>query len=256
MMGAPVMADHPAYQAMADDLRARIKNGEYAPGAQIPTLPELCDLYSVSITTVRNALQILRNEGLLEMRGKRGTLVRNAPTAHRLTADRYRRRSEPATPYTADEKLGQWQEYRLDKRFERIPATAELAERFTCPEGEQLLARHFVFYTDDQPTQLSTSYLLWSDVAGTPVADPINEPWPGGTIAQLATLGITVAKVTEEMTADMPTYAQASALRLPPGTPVLRWTRRMISDTGRVVEVADPIVRRGNSTIVETTIEL
>lgn len=250
------MADQPAYQAVADDLRARIKDGEYAPGAQIPTLPELCDLYSVSVTTVRNALAVLRTEGLLEMRGKRGTLVRSSPTVHRLTDDRYRRRTEPATPYTVDENLGQWQEYRLDKRFERVAATAAVAELFGCEPGEALLARHFVFYADDQPTQLSTSYVLWSDVAGTPVADPINEPWPGGTIAQLATLGITVAEVKESWTADMPTRAQASALKLPPGTPVLRWTRRMIDVTGRVVEVADPIVRRGNSTVVETTIKV
>jgi GntR family transcriptional regulator len=256
MEGGVLMADQPAYEAVADDLRARIQNGEYAPGAQIPTLPELCTLYSVSVTTVRNALAILRTEGRLEMRGKAGTIVRSAPKVHRLTADRYRQRPEPGTPYTVDENLGQWQEYRLDKRFERITATAELAEQFGCPEGEPLLARHFVFYTDDQPTQLSTSYLLWSDVAGTPVVDPINEPWPGGTIAQLATLGITVAEVKEAMTAVMPTRAQATALKLPPGTPVLSWTRRMLSDTGRVVEVADPIVRRGDSTVVETTITL
>ncbi|WP_269664833.1 UTRA domain-containing protein [Streptacidiphilus rugosus] len=67
---------------------------------------------------------------------------------------------------------------------------------------------------------------------------------------------MTVAEVKESWTADMPTRAQASALKLPAGTPVLRWTRHMISDTGRVVEVADPIVRRGNSTVVETTIKV
>jgi GntR family transcriptional regulator len=249
------VAEQPAYQAMADDLRARIATGEYAPGQQIPTLPELCALYSVSSTTVRNALRLLRDEGLLEMRSKAGTIVRAAPAVHRLPHDRYRSHPEPATPYTADEGIG-WQEFRLDKRFERVPADATLAELFGCPPGEPLLARHFRFYAEDRPTQLSTSYLRWSDVARTPVADPINEPWPGGTVAQLASLSITVTDIEEEFRAAMPSREESQALQLPPGTPVLRWTRRMLTADRRVVEVAHPIVRRGDTTLVETLIAL
>jgi GntR family transcriptional regulator len=37
---------------------------------------------------------------------------------------------------------------------------------------------------------------------------------------------------------------------------VLRYTRRHIADTGRVVEVAYPIVRRGDTTIVDFVIDL
>jgi GntR family transcriptional regulator len=37
---------------------------------------------------------------------------------------------------------------------------------------------------------------------------------------------------------------------------VLRYTRRHIADTGRVVEVAHPIVRRGDTTVVDFRIEL
>jgi GntR family transcriptional regulator len=254
-LGAAVA--QPEYLRIAADLRRRISSGEFGQGDQIPTLPELCREYrGVSETTVRNALRLLMNEGLIESRARAGTRVRPKPPIHRMAADRYR--STPgakSTPYTKDQGIG-WSEYRLDKRFERVQADAELAALFECGVGEQLLARHFVFYDNDTPTQMSVSYVRWSDVAGTPVADPINEPWPGGTRAQMASLGIRVARITESFTAGMPTEVEAATLRVGSGVPVLRYTRRHIADTGRIVEVAHPIVRRGDTTVVDFVIDL
>lgn len=246
----------PEYARIAADLRHRITSGEYAPGTRLPTLPQLCDAYEVSETTIRNALARLRGEGLIESRARAGTTVRQRPPVHRMPADRYRNKpGDRGTAFTRDQGIT-WSEYRLDKRFERIPASAELAELFGVEEGEQLLARHFVFYDNDQPTQMSTSHVLWSDVAGTPVADPINEPWPGGTRAQLASLGITCTLVRESFTTDMPTDDERETLRLGASVPVLRYTRRHVADDDRIVEVAHPIVRRGPSTVVEFEIPL
>ncbi|MGA4896781.1 GntR family transcriptional regulator [Streptomyces griseoincarnatus] len=247
----------PEYQRIADDLRRRIAEGEWEPGDQIPTLPELHTEYGVSEAPVRAALRILTNEGLIESKARAGTRVRPRPQVHRLAADRYRSKpgGAPSTPYTRDQGIG-WAEYRLDKKFERVEAGEELAALFECEVGEELLARHFVFYDNDEPTQMSTSYVRWADVAGTPVADPINEPWAGGTRAQLATLGIRVTTITESFTAAMPTDLEARTLRIGAGVPVLRYTRRHIADSGRVVEVAHPIVRRGDGTVVDFRIEL
>jgi GntR family transcriptional regulator len=246
----------PEYLRIAADLRRRISEGEYGPGDQIPTIPELCRQYGVSEAPVRNALRLLAGEGLTESRARAGTRVRPRPAIHRMASDRYRSTpGAPSTPYTRDQGIG-WSEYRLDKRFERVQADAELAALFEDEPGLQLLARHFVFHDGDQPTQMSTSYVRWSDVADTPVADPINEPWPGGTRAQLGSLGIRVTQITESFTAGMPTELEAATLRIGSGVPVLRYTRRHIADTGRVVEVAHPIVRRGDTTIVDFRIEL
>ncbi|MDJ0461542.1 GntR family transcriptional regulator [Streptomyces sp. H27-C3] len=246
----------PEYLRIAADLRRRISSGEFGPGDRIPTLPALCEHYRVSETTIRNAVTLLRNEGLLETRARAGTLVRPQPPVHRMAADRYRTApGAKSTPYTRDQGIG-WSEYRLDKRFEKVRADAALASLFECEVAERLLARHFVFYDNDQPTQMSTSYVRWTDVAGTPVADPINEPWPGGTRAQMASLGITVTRITESFTSAMPTEVEAATLRIGAGVPVLRYTRRHIAATGRIVEVAHPIVRRGDTTIVDFVIDL
>jgi GntR family transcriptional regulator len=247
----------PEYLRIAADLRQRITpGGEFGPGDRIPTLPDLCTAYGVSETTIRNALRLLANEGLIESRARAGTIVRTRPPVHRLPADRYR--STPgarSTPFTKDQGIG-WSEYRLDKRFEKVEADPELAALFGVEPGERLLARHFVFYDNDVPTQMSTSYVRWSDVAGTPVADPINEPWPGGTRAQLASVGIHVTAVEESFTAGMPTEVEAAVLKLGPSIPVLRFTRKHVDGEGRVAEVAHPIVRRGDTTVVDFRIEL
>lgn len=250
------MTQPPEYLRIAGDLRTAIANGQYGPGDRLPTLPELCQTYEVSETTARNAISVLRAEGLVETRARAGTRVRQRPPVHHLPADRYRLRpGERSTPYTKDQGIS-WSEYRLDKRFERLQADAELAALFEVEPGAELLARHFVFYDNDAPTQMSVSYSLWSDVAGTPVADPINEPWPGGTRAQMASLGITITRITESFTCGMPTEDEAATLRIGAGVPVLRYTRRHIAEDGRVVEVAHPIVRRGDTTVVDFVIEL
>lgn len=246
----------PEYLRIAAHLRTRITSGEYGPGDQIPTLTELCAHYGVSETTIRSALRLLAGEGLIETRARAGTRVRPRPPIHRMAADRYRTvPGRKATPYTRDQNI-EWAEYRLDKRFERVVADAEVAALFEAEPGLELLARHFVFHDNGQPTQMSTSYVRWSDVGGTPVADPIHEPWAGGTRAQLATLGIRVVRITESFTAGMPTEVEAATLRIGSGIPVLRYTRRHIADTGRVVEVAHPIVRRGDTTLVDFVIDL
>jgi GntR family transcriptional regulator len=248
----------PGYLRIADELRARIRSGAQPPGSRLPTLRQLAVDHQVSLATVRQAVTVLRLEGLVETRTRAGTIVRPRPPVHRLAPDRYRtplpgpRRS---TPFTVDQRM-EWSEYRLDKRFERRPADAELAALFEIEPGEPLLARHFVFHDAGQPAQLSTSHLRWSDVAGTPVADPINEPWPGGTRAQLGTLGIRVERITEAFTAGMPTREEAEALRIGAGVPVLRCTRRHLAAGGRVVEVAHPIVRRADCTVVEFSIDI
>ncbi|MER6236557.1 GntR family transcriptional regulator [Streptomyces clavifer] len=246
----------PEYLRIAHELRRRISSGEFRAGDRLPTLPALAEAYAVSETTIRNALAQLRNEGLIETRARAGTLVRATPPVHRMAADRYRNKpGAPSTPYTRDQGIG-WSEYRLDKKFERLEATPELAALFECEVGERLLARHFVFHDNDHPTQMSTSYVRWSDIEGTPVADPINEPWPGGTRAQMASLGIRVTRITESFTSGMPTEPEAKTLRIGSSVPVLRYTRRHIADNGRIVEVAHPIVRRGDTTVVDFVIDL
>jgi DNA-binding FadR family transcriptional regulator len=55
----------PAYQVLADALRARILTGELRPGAKLPIEPDLSAQYGVSRSTVREALRVLASQNLI-----------------------------------------------------------------------------------------------------------------------------------------------------------------------------------------------
>ncbi len=58
----------PAYQELADRLREQILSGELEPGDRLPVEPDLCAMYGVSRSTVREALRVLSSERLLVTR--------------------------------------------------------------------------------------------------------------------------------------------------------------------------------------------
>jgi len=55
----------PAYQVLADALRARILTGELSPGEKLPIEPDLSSEYGVSRSTVREALRVLASQNLI-----------------------------------------------------------------------------------------------------------------------------------------------------------------------------------------------
>lgn len=60
---------------VADRLRRRILEGEFAPGERLPGNRELAAVYSVSVGSLREAIRMLAAEGLLETRAGSGTYV-------------------------------------------------------------------------------------------------------------------------------------------------------------------------------------
>lgn len=69
------MADHPKYKEIAEDLRKRIRSGEFAPGDKLPTEGHLGDAYEASRNTIRQAVERLTREGLVAKRQGQGTFV-------------------------------------------------------------------------------------------------------------------------------------------------------------------------------------
>ncbi|GGG44215.1 GntR family transcriptional regulator [Caldovatus sediminis] len=63
------------YVRLASTLRSRINDGEWAPGARLPTIKELAEQYEVAPITVREALGVLAADGLIVSSRGRGTFV-------------------------------------------------------------------------------------------------------------------------------------------------------------------------------------
>lgn len=241
---------------VAEELRRRIEAGAIPAGALLPPESALVQEFGISRGTAREAIAALRAEGLVVTEHGRGTYARPKLPVRRLSAERYRREAAqlegdrpPETSFTADRDLP-WSAYQLDATFDEVPATRTLAELFGVEAGTMLLQRRFVFHAHGVPEQLATSYYLLDIVAGTPLADPSREPWPGGNTAQLHSVGIAVTNIREVVRARMPTAEEGGLLHLASGVPVLAVTRRTFAGD-RVVEVAQEIVMPADRAEIE-----
>lgn len=67
----------PLFRQVADALRTEITEGDIPRGEYLPVEAALCSKYGVGKATIRDALDILRAEGLVETQRGIGTLVRN-----------------------------------------------------------------------------------------------------------------------------------------------------------------------------------
>lgn len=67
--------DRPQYVRIGERLRARIAQGDYAVGALLPTEGELCEEFAISRHTVREALRLLTDAGLIQRKQGSGSRV-------------------------------------------------------------------------------------------------------------------------------------------------------------------------------------
>ena len=72
------------YLAIAEDLRDRVARGEFAAGRLLPSEAELSAAYDASRVTVRQALEALRDEGLVDARQGFGWFVAADPLRQSL----------------------------------------------------------------------------------------------------------------------------------------------------------------------------
>lgn len=71
----PDSDDAPAafrYQALALHLAQALRDGRFPPGARLPSVRELCETHSASLSTVTHALHCLEDAGLIEARARLG----------------------------------------------------------------------------------------------------------------------------------------------------------------------------------------
>jgi GntR family transcriptional regulator len=73
----------PKYAQIADVIRRRVARGQWPTGFQMPTNDALAETFGVSRVTIRQAVDLLAREGLLEPRQGRGTFVVGKPAEDR-----------------------------------------------------------------------------------------------------------------------------------------------------------------------------
>ena len=240
--GIDPMSDRSVYKQIADSLRASIESGELAAGAKLPSESELVAEFGVSQGTVRQALALLRGQGLVIAEHGRGVFVRSRPKLRRLAFDRFARRHREAGKAAYLAEAEQADVVPSVDLFFVGPEIAEpeIAVRLGLSSGDKVLVRRRRYLADGQPTELAASYVPWVFAEGTTMVQ--RDTGPGGIYARLEESGHVLARFAEEVTARMPTVEEASALKLPSGTPVLTLVRTAYDTDETAVEVCDTVM--------------
>jgi len=253
----------PRYLQLAEQIREQIERGELVPGTAMPSETDLAESSGLSRTSVRQAIRQLREWGLVRAEQGRGTFVR-APR------QRVRRNHTERYQWEKDRVHASEQERRVTGATERdtgltvedlefhadyrtTEADDDLAGVFGVPVGTRLLERRYWngARKEKVPLLISHSYLVYDMVsANRKLLDVRNEPWPGGTLHQLSTVGIEVDRIVDEITARPPLPDEAEQLDIEGGVSLLCLRKISYDTTGRVVEVADVVMPGDRSELV------
>jgi DNA-binding GntR family transcriptional regulator len=234
----------PKWRELADRLAERIRNGEYAPGQQLPHIRDLVDAGEGSKSTVHAAYKALEAEGLVTSSRGHGTVVRQQAPLKRLGIERYDKakwRDGDEVAFIAD-RVASGRAYKRNDQTQtvsRIVAPAAVAAAHGLPEGAEVYARARLVKEGEQPTHTLTSYYRPEHVEGTRIVDPTPGPaGRGGGFRVLYDAGYEIDHMREELFARVPTVDEVKLLQLPPGEPVVELHRTTFTADGTVVEFA------------------
>lgn len=231
----------PAHRQIALDLRDKIRTGEYAPRAKLPSEQMLMETYRVSRPTVRDAVKLLESEGVVSIEHGRGVFVRPPATITRLARSRLSRaaRGRNEGAFLGDAKTqGFTPSTSVRIRFE--PADERVAEALHIPVGSEVTVRDRVMRANGLVVQLAVSRLPRDFTRDTAIEE-VNTG-PGGAYARLEAAGHTLGIFAEQVGARMPTPEEASLLQLAPGTPVVTVTRVAYRVDGVPLEMNDMVL--------------
>ncbi|MCF2127456.1 GntR family transcriptional regulator [Strepomyces sp. STD 3.1] len=225
----------PKYQRIADSLREAIEAGDYGPGDRLPGENDLMDAYGVARMTARQALGVLRDEGIAEARKGAGVFVRAFRPIRRRGIDRLAREQwgNGRSVWSADVEDRALEVDRITVSEEAPPERVGGVLNLADEDSACVRRRRFVL--DNKPVLLATSYLPMSGVAGSRITE--EDTGPGGAYARLAELGHEPVHFREEIRSRMPSKDEAAQLEISPGTPVVLICRTAFTADGRAVEV-------------------
>jgi len=233
--------DRPPYKQIALILREAIRGGRLANGERLPSETELIDHFGVARMTVRQAIQELRGEGLVQSEHGRGVFVRAAPPIRRLASDRFarRHRNQGKAAFTVEaETIGYTPGVdSISVRKER--PSPSVAERLRLPSASTVVVRSRRYLADGRPVETAVSYVPAAFADGTKIEQP--DTGPGGIYARLEEAGHVLARFTEEVGARMPTPEERRALEIGAGVPVLTVVRTAYDTNDIAVEVCDTV---------------
>lgn len=230
----------PAYAQIANDYRTKIIEGTLPDGAKLPSESELMKEYGVSRIVARQAIGVLRNEGLIVSHTGKGSFVRPRQQMERLARNRYRRRK--LTGEFADDARRVGATADIEASSAPAPASSNIATRLKIDAGAPVMRTAYRFLANGRPIQVSTSYEPLTLTEGTDIERPEEGPLAGlGVISRMDSIGVRVTEAIESVTTRAPLPWEVEALGIPQGVHILNVDRTFLAGD-LPVETCDIVV--------------
>lgn len=222
---------------VADVLRHQIHTGAYDDG--LPTEQQLAGEFFVSRNTIREALAVLKNEGLIDRGPRIGTHVAQRKYDHGLD-----------TLLGLKETFKGYGEVRNEVRAAMtVAAPPSVAQRLHLAPGQQVVFIERLRYLGGLPLSLDLTYLA-PDIGGEILAQPLETNDVFALIEQVSGRRLGSASLALEAIPADP--HSAAALQVPDGAALLMLERLTSLDGGRPVDLeyirmrGDRITMRGS----------
>jgi len=217
----------PLYLALAQTLRQEIDAKQYKIGAHLPTEDQLVVKYGVSRHTVRQALQELKNEGLITSKAGIGTIVSSQSDAAQFF-------SGIKTISDLLQFVDATQMHVISQ--EEIIANAELSSQLHCPIGQAWSSIKIL--RKIPKTKLPLCFLqvfIWPEHADIFANRKVLNRPIYSLLEQKK--GLRIVEVQQEITAANLSIEMALALDAQEGQAAMRITRFYYDSRGSVVEI-------------------
>lgn len=224
----------PAYRRVGDVLVARIRSGELAPGARVPSERELATEHGISRMTARAAVDLLARRGLVERKERSGVFVarpkieQSLDTVAGLSDQLESRGVAPGAEV-------------LEARTVEAGTLgdAEVVARLGISEGDRVHVIVRVRTGDGEPLVLEENYMPERLLPGL-----LGEDLTAGLYALMRErYGLSPARSRQELEPSLLDPGAAAALGASPEAPALRVTRVAWDARGRPIEFARDLHR-------------
>lgn len=229
------------YQDIADDLRDRLSagmlpldhDGRGGP-SKLPGEKELASEYRASRSTIRLALQVLVNQGLLETRHGLGTYLADRPVPRIVPLDQEEdwRSGEHAESAFKPAGAQRGAQTTVSFQAETVSAAADVAGYLGIAEGDQVILRRSRQHIDGKPWCLVVSYYPMELASGTELEKASRLHNSSSQV--LASLGRAVVRYADAISARMPDAMELGFFRPNGIAPVIVVSRTAYDNRGPV----------------------
>lgn len=226
----------PRYREIADELREQIERGDLPPGSKLAHTTDLMARFSASKSTVRAAVDVLAQEGLVVARRRYGTVVRDRRTV-RIPLSRYQRSLE------SNGQLGPFEAACAAQGLNGVMKTVavdrvrdpDVASLLGLSSADDMVCRRREALIEEQVVQFQQAWypLDVAEAAGLDRPEKVE----GGVYRALRSAGMAAVEADERVAARMATKEEGDQLGTGGSAPVLTIERISRDNAGRPLEL-------------------